>query len=275
MDTPLYSSKNNDKPSSGHQNWSVNSIQHNTTNSYQFVSKFDASKSTIPLTSSKLKQNTSIGELHTMQIIADGVCYPDNAVKKIVYKIRVYYKVKHRQSCKFLTVGTATSPNAVKTRVAPIKTITIPKLELCGAALLTKLFQKCKNALHTNDIECYAWSDSTIALAWICNNSTKLPSFVEHRVSEIRKSKLDWRYVPTHSNPADCASRGITPSQLSDHNLWWHGPQFLLENKEKWPENNCFRTATRTSDIQIFSTCTPAIDLWPLKKYSTYSKLQR
>lgn len=160
-----------------------------------------------------------------------------------------------------------------KTRVAPIKSLTVPKLELCAATLLSKLFQKVKGAFEANDIECHAWSDSTITLAWICNNSTKLPAFVEHRVKEIRKSNLDWRYVPTHLNPADCASRGITPNQLISHELWWHGPEFLLGNRENWPEN---KAASKMTDIHVLSTFTPSpIDLWPLEKYSTFTKLQR
>lgn len=160
-----------------------------------------------------------------------------------------------------------------KTRVAPIKSLTIPKLELCAATLLSKLFQKTRSVFETNDVQCYAWSDSTITLAWICNNSTKLPAFVEHRVKEIQKSKLDWRYVPTNLNPADCASRGLTPSQLIAHGLWWHGPEFLLENSKKWPEN---KAAIKTIDVHVLSTSeSTSNDLWPLKKYSTFTKLQR
>lgn len=101
---------------------------------------------------------------------------------------------------------------------------------------------------------------------------------------------MKWRYVPTNVNPADCASRGITPSQLLSHELWWHGPQFLLENSEKWPKNKAGgpvktneSTAPGEADIQIFSTfnmpndddTSKKIDLWPLEKYSTFTKLQR
>lgn len=105
-------------------------------------------------------------------------------------------------------------------------------MELCAATLLANLFQKVNHAFQLNHIDCYAWSDSTVALSWICNNSTKLPAFGANRVMQIQKSKLVWRYVPTQINPADCASRGITPSQLIDHELWWHGPSFLLQNSD-------------------------------------------
>lgn len=168
-----------------------------------------------------------------------------------------------------------------KTRVAPIQKITIPKLELSAAVLLIRLINRAKKALNRNDMKCFAWSDSTITLAWIRNNSNKLPTFVANRVSEIKAEKLTWRHVPTHVNAADCASRGLTPSELLKHELWWKGPPFLYHDKESWPEDvTCTIEEAEKNEIQTFSTFTetdkkePHHDgSWPLKKYSSFSKL--
>ncbi|XP_055313219.1 uncharacterized protein LOC129574779 [Sitodiplosis mosellana] len=162
---------------------------------------------------------------------------------------------------------------AAKTRVAPIQKLTTPKLELSAAVLLVRLFEKVKKVIKRDHIECYAWSDSTITLAWIRNNGTKLQTFVANRVGEIRAAGLIWRHVPTHDNPADCASRGLTPSALIDHQLWWQGPSFLQQSPEYWPEDaTCPINETQ---IQIFSILTEPIQLWPLEKYSSFEKLQR
>lgn len=96
--------------------------------------------------------------------------------------------------------------------------MTIPKLELSAAELLTKLFKKVIAAFDNSiSYRCQAWSEPTIALAWIRNNSTKLNVFVANRVSRIKAANLLWRYVPTDLNPADCASRGATPHELLNH----------------------------------------------------------
>ncbi|XP_047504423.1 uncharacterized protein LOC125049318 [Pieris napi] len=127
-----------------------------------------------------------------------------------------------------------------KTRVSPIKPLTIPRLELCAALLGARLTAKVTSALRC-DIDCtYYWSDSTITLAWINSQPQLLKAFVCNRVNEIRElsaqSLSSWRYVPTAINPADMASRGLEPSNLSKSDLWWRGPSFLLSQETEWPQ---------------------------------------
>ena len=72
----------------------------------------------------------------------------------------------------------------------------------------------------------YAWTDSTIVLNWLVGNPRRFKTYVGNRVSAI----IDlipperWNHVPRIENPADCASRGLFPSELLVHDLWWHGP---------------------------------------------------
>lgn len=127
---------------------------------------------------------------------------------------------------------------------------------------------------------CIAWSDSTIALSWIRNTTTKQPVFVANRVQHIQVEKLEWRYIPTDVNPADCASRGLTPSQLLNHSLWWNGPGFLQRMETEWPENLVpsltEKDHTGGGEIHTFSTIILQNEsIWPLGEYSSFGKLQR
>jgi hypothetical protein len=102
-----------------------------------------------------------------------------------------------------------------KSRVAPLKVITILHLELCGPVLLAQLINKVKQAIDINFEKVTLWSDSTIVLSWIRSHSNKVKTFVSHRIAEIQdlSNPTDWRHVSTDENPADGMSRGLMPHQ--------------------------------------------------------------
>ena len=118
-----------------------------------------------------------------------------------------------------------------KTTVARLKPLTIPKLELCGTVLLVKILTNVAKVLDNAPEHWYAWTDSSIVLAWLDGNPRQYKVFVSNRVSYILEhtSPSIWRHVPTEQNPADCASRGMMPGELLNHQLWWEGPTWLTQ----------------------------------------------
>ncbi|XP_013413205.1 uncharacterized protein LOC106175645 [Lingula anatina] len=162
----------------------------------------------------------------------------------------------------YLRNGEQTTLVMSKSRVAPVKTITILRLELMAAVLGTRLTSFVHDQLKENIhiAKCVLWTDSQIVLCWI-KSDKHLPLFVRNRVNEIKPSLFnEYRYCPTDDNPADLITRGTTVLSLEIATIWWEGPAWLTQGD--WPigEYNSTVMHLRTERVE-FAPLTPSDSL--------------
>lgn len=125
-----------------------------------------------------------------------------------------------------------------KSRVAPIKELTIPRMELMAADMLSKQIESLIEACEFQKATVYLWSDAMIVLHWIRRAPHTLKAFVGSRVESIQEKtrKFIWRHVKSTDNPADLVSRGIQVKDFLNNQLWCEGPNWLKRPQIEWPE---------------------------------------
>lgn len=175
-----------------------------------------------------------------------------------------------------------TSLFCAKSRVAPTKSVSLPRMELCAAQLCAQLVHRVLEIV-SGDIKIdrlYYWCDSTIVLSWISSPAYQWKTFVANRVANIQEisDPNDWHHVRTKQNPADLVSRGTTPDGLCNSELWFKGPEFLMNKcivSSKVPLNINDVPEKKTEKISLVSSNIEKDIIESLKFHNSYLKTLR
>ena len=185
------------------------------------------------------------------------------------YGVCIYVRTEYNNNIKVALLCS-------KSRVSPVKTLTVPKLELCAASLLAELVDVVVKMLSTS-CQVFCWSDSMVVLSWLREHPSNFNIFVANRVSRIQSltSFESWHHVPTDLNPADILSRGATPAELLKSAMWSCGPSFLQQSPDHWPISSEV-IADLPERRKIVLAVVPLSDLaMECKYHNSFLKMQR
>ncbi|GBM23167.1 hypothetical protein AVEN_147083-1 [Araneus ventricosus] len=186
-------------------------------------------------------------------------------------------------TCIFLRAESADNTSCqliqARKRVAPLKKISIPRLELLSCTIGARLAKATISELGLQRIPIFYWFDSMNALYWIKRNEN-WATFVYNRVLEIRKltNPEDWRHISGTLNPDDLPSRGSNAEELVK-SLWWEGPNWLRMPIEDWPVSETIpdfdvvNSEKRNSIVSVTNTTTEQLEY--ISKVSSFLKMTR
>ena len=140
-----------------------------------------------------------------------------------------------------------------KARVAPLRSVTIPRLELTAATVSVRVASVLKEELDYEELQDLYWTDSKVVLGFISNESRRFHVYVANRVQFIRDqtSPEQWRYVESGSNPADEGSRGVNAKEFMRKSQWIRGPEFLWQTEDQWPRQSSYENEIQESSPEV------------------------
>ena len=181
------------------------------------------------------------------------------------YSAVIYFRFISEDQCQ---VSLITS----KTRVAPNKPLSVPRLELLAGVLGARLASNVSKAHRIKIDRRFYWSDSRTVLSWIGSDAKKYHQFVALRVGELLEltDVSEWRWVPTKLNIADIATKWREDNSTSIMNCWFEGPHFIRTSIADFPnfesgfiDNHAeseLRTHGAHMQINIYEPVIPSVE---------------
>ncbi|KAJ0169568.1 hypothetical protein K1T71_014753 [Dendrolimus kikuchii] len=131
--------------------------------------------------------------------------------------------------------------------------LSVPRLELCGAVLVSKLLIEIAEVMNVPKANIHAWTDSSVVLAWLNDHPSRWKTYVANRTSEILSllANSQWAHVQSKENPADIVSRGASSSSLLSSDLWKQGPSWLRIDPVVYTRPSAISTNEERKSIKV------------------------
>jgi hypothetical protein len=228
-----------------------------------------------------------------LQLIRDSSCSIPRCVisdKNTPVVLHIFCDASETACCAvaYMTQKTDTEISvsfiASKGKVAPLKPLSIPRLELQAALMGARLAATIKRESTCNIERAVYWTDSTTVLQWIKSDPRNHTSFVANRLGEIDEltEATQWKWVASKWNPADMGTRDVEPPDVTSRGLWFCGPSFLSQSESSWPQQaiklKMDNDRQELKNIQVnVNACTEVVtqSLPDIKRFSKLNRLIR
>ena len=183
-----------------------------------------------------------------------------------------YLRITHENHIACSMVG-------AKTRVAPLKPLSIPRLELEAAVLGSRLARTIEKSHSIKIKKRVFWTDSKTVICWLRSDQRKYKQFVAFRVGEILEITAleEWRWIPTKENVADEATKWTIVPDVKYESRWFCGAQFLTQSDVKWPIDTSLNALNNVTEEQRINTHVTIVNhsLIDIARFSNWNRLMR
>jgi hypothetical protein len=231
------------------------------------------------------KWNNWIQELKILTTVRIPRCYEEDVEQADNIQLHLFTDASSQA---FSTVGYfrfqfSTHINVAlvmaRSRVAPLRPMSIPRLELQAAVMGSRLAESIKRSHNFKILETHFWSDSTTVINWLKSDARNFHTFVANRVGEIEEltNGDQWHWIPTDLNVADEATRDNKPCDFSSDARWFKGPEFLKFPTEQWPQERSPPSDKEKMELKTDTVAATKLNspLFYFQRFSSLKKLIR